>query len=1027
MRPRPLRPWLLCLAASAIAVLSVSDVCRVAVAATAIVDPPADRVVDFNADILPVLQHNCLACHSASKAEGEVVLETTEALRAKREEGTLVVPGDAAKSRLLQVAAGQDEPVMPPEDNKVGAVALKPEELGLLKRWIEEGAKDAGPAKQVTINWQPVPEAQRSILATAIAPAGDFAVCSRGGELMVYGLQPGFARGELLARLVDPALKAEQVGPRGAAHLDMVWAVATHGDAIASAGFRTVKLWQRHQPERDLAAVPKSAIAATTSADGKRMAIALADGSIQIVDTAGEKPAVSWKAFDRPPVALGFSGNGEALDAAADDGQVRAWLSASGAPLAGWRLSVPAKRLIVPADDMLITAGDDLTIRVWKIAIPPQPTKEGVPAELPRIEPVRSLVGHGRPITSLAALPRGSHQFLSGSVDGSIRKWNGDDGSQSNIWIHGDAVAHVAVSPDGKTFVSLGADHNAKVWSIASPEPVATIAGDYRQARQVEHATRLAGIARANVGDAKAAVETAEKQLAAEKQSLEKAQGALAEANKAAEAKSVALNDAKAKHDAEAAKLKQLDEQRTQAEKAVADSKTRADGSAKEFDDVAAALKLVPEPGRAAATAAEAALAKIREDRTAYLQGLAQAAKVALEAATKQRDESQATLTALAKQRDEAQKTADAATAAQKDSQATVARNEESIARGNTALEAARQGLTRMNERLAAREQSLAAATQAAQNDRPMFVLASFSADQKKLLLVDDRHRSFVYDAQSFAPLTAWDGAAEPLLASCFVGETDVVNFAAKPQAEGKVRRWGIAPEWRLTRTIGSESDGSTLADRVTSLDFSPDGKLLATGSGEPSRSGQIAIWKVEDGSLVKSFHQPHSDVVFDLAFSPDGEYLASASADRTMKVFKATNGEFVRTFEGHSDHVVSVTWRANGQQLATAGADHKVKIWEFELGEQRRSIDVGTKEITAVTYLGAASQVVSSSGDRNVRVINADDGAVVRTLAGATGYLFCCDASETGGLVVAGGDDCVLRVWNGADGKELLKLESPK
>lgn len=265
------------------------------------------------------------------------------------------------------------------------------------------------------------------------------------------------------------------------------------------------------------------------------------------------------------------------------------------------------------------------------------------------------------------------------------------------------------------------------------------------------------------------------------------------------------------------------------------------------------------------------------------------------------------------------------------------------------------------------------------------------------------------------------------MLASCFVGNQEVVSCSAKPQAEGIARRCGIMPEWKLTKTIGSENDSSVFADRVTSLDFSPDEKLLATGGGEPSRSGQIAIWKVGDGALVKSFHQPHSDVVFDLAFSPEGEYLASASADRMMKVFKPLTGELVRTFEGHSDHVVGVTWQANGQQLATAGADRKVKIWDFALGEQRRSIDVGTKEVTAITYLGAVSQVVSSSGDRNVRVINANDGAVVRTLAGATGYLFCCDASETGSLVVAGGDDRVFRVWNGADGKELLKIDPPK
>ena len=49
---------------------------------------------------------------------------------------------------------------------------------------------------------------------------------------------------------------------------------------------------------------------------------------------------------------------------------------------------------------------------------------------------------------------------------------------------------------------------------------------------------------------------------------------------------------------------------------------------------------------------------------------------------------------------------------------------------------------------------------------------------------------------------------------------------------------WDLASEWKLERTIGSVDAGSVFADRVTSLDFSPDGKTLAVGSGEGVVSG---------------------------------------------------------------------------------------------------------------------------------------------------------------------------------------------
>ena len=53
----------------------------------------------------------------------------------------LLVPGGGAKSQLFLVAAHQSDSVMPPDDNDVGAKNLTPHELGLLRLWIDQGAK----------------------------------------------------------------------------------------------------------------------------------------------------------------------------------------------------------------------------------------------------------------------------------------------------------------------------------------------------------------------------------------------------------------------------------------------------------------------------------------------------------------------------------------------------------------------------------------------------------------------------------------------------------------------------------------------------------------------------------------------------------------------------------------------------------------------------------------------------------------------------------------------------------------------
>src|SRR5688572_25948835 len=89
--------------------------------------------VDFEKEILPLLKDNCLACHNKTKAKADLVLETPADILKGGESGPAVVAKDSAKSLLLKSAAHQEEPVMPPEGNKVEAKNLTSEQLGLLK------------------------------------------------------------------------------------------------------------------------------------------------------------------------------------------------------------------------------------------------------------------------------------------------------------------------------------------------------------------------------------------------------------------------------------------------------------------------------------------------------------------------------------------------------------------------------------------------------------------------------------------------------------------------------------------------------------------------------------------------------------------------------------------------------------------------------------------------------------------------------------------------------------------------------
>jgi WD40 repeat protein len=80
---------------------------------------------------------------------------------------------------------------------------------------------------------------------------------------------------------------------------------------------------------------------------------------------------------------------------------------------------------------------------------------------------------------------------------------------------------------------------------------------------------------------------------------------------------------------------------------------------------------------------------------------------------------------------------------------------------------------------------------------------------------------------------------------------------------------------WQVIRTLEGHTSG------VNSVAFSPDGKLLASGSTDWT----IKLWEVATGSPVRTLYG-HTWVVNSVAFSPDGRLLASSSSDDTIKLW---------------------------------------------------------------------------------------------------------------------------------------------
>lgn len=264
-----------------------------------------------------------------------------------------------------------------------------------------------------------------------------------------------------------------------------------------------------------------------------------------------------------------------------------------------------------------------------------------------------------------------------------------------------------------------------------------------------------------------------------------------------------------------------------------------------------------------------------------------------------------------------------------------------------------------------------------------------------------------------------WSAETGVWISSTVVGEeVDRMSFEGENRLRfGRIRSPGVASwdfesQYLLAATLGSGGDDSPLPDRVNALAFRPDGLRLASGSGEPTRGGEVRMWDPTTGRHLYGFTNVHSDAILALAWSPDGSLLATGGADRFARVIDVADGRIVTSLEGHTGHVLAVSWRADGRVLATGSADLAVKFWTLGSADRAKTVAGFGKEIVAVCHLGTSGDVVAVPGEADfVRVTEA--GEKPSTLPGSREFQHAAAISYDGRWLLAGGQDGVIRTWD--------------
>eukprot|EP00456_Euglypha_rotunda_P031229 TRINITY_DN24335_c0_g1_i1.p1 TRINITY_DN24335_c0_g1~~TRINITY_DN24335_c0_g1_i1.p1 ORF type:complete len:134 (-),score=9.15 TRINITY_DN24335_c0_g1_i1:71-472(-) len=113
-----------------------------------------------------------------------------------------------------------------------------------------------------------------------------------------------------------------------------------------------------------------------------------------------------------------------------------------------------------------------------------------------------------------------------------------------------------------------------------------------------------------------------------------------------------------------------------------------------------------------------------------------------------------------------------------------------------------------------------------------------------------------------------------------------------------------------------------------------------------------------------------HKRAVSSLKFSQNGEYLASSSADRTVRIWKPSTGDFVGALEnGHEAGINDLAWSDSSQLLATAADDRTVVLWDVERKTPLQTLKAHSHYVFCVNFNNHGNKLVTGSFDETLRI----------------------------------------------------------
>ena len=204
-------------------------------------------------------------------------------------------------------------------------------------------------------------------------------------------------------------------------------------------------------------------------------------------------------------------------------------------------------------------------------------------------------------------------------------------------------------------------------------------------------------------------------------------------------------------------------------------------------------------------------------------------------------------------------------------------------------------------------------------------------------------------------------------------------------------------------KAIKAHSEG------ITSLDISPDGAVLATGSWDRT----IKLWRTDTWKI----HRNPIDVeekIHRVRFSPSGKLLAVATQDN-IQIWNPNTSEFIVKLTAQC---LPLVWAPDGTRLLSGGFrdNHTIREWDTstwkQVGDSWSGHNSDPSWIRALAINSAGTLLVSASDDKSVRLWRISDRRIIAVFSHSE-VVYCVTFSPDGKYILCGGQDNNVTEWN--------------